>query len=144
MKPVSVLFLCSANSCRSQMAEALLKSKVGDKVEVLSAGIDETEVNPLALKVLRELDLDTSELYSKPLSKFMGKRHFSYLITVCDRANERCPIFPGMGKRLNWPFDDPAAAQGTEAERLKVFRRVRDEINEKLDQFVQEELRQSK
>jgi len=112
---------------------------LGNAIEVFSAGLEKSEVNPLTLQVLEEDGISTHGLYAKPLADFMGRRHFSYLITVCDRANERCPIFPGMGKRLSWPFDDSAGVSGTNEEKLAVFRLVRDEIDRKLDRFIEEE-----
>ena len=138
MEKTRVMFLCTGNSARSQMAEALLRHYAGDTFEVYSAGLEPKDIHPLTLRVLQEIGLDTSTLYSKPLSEFMGKVHFGYLITVCDRADKNCPIFPGMGKRLAWPFEDPALFEGSEEERLTKFREVRDLINIKVKAWLKE------
>ena len=127
-----VLFLCTGNSARSQMAEALLRHLGRDQFEVHSAGLEPKGIHPLTIRALEEIGLDVSQQTSKALSTYLGKTHFAYLITVCSSAEEKCPIFPGMGTRLHWPFDDPAAAGGSEEERLAVFRRVRDEIADRL------------
>jgi arsenate reductase (thioredoxin) len=136
MKKPRVLFLCTGNSARSQMAEALLKKHAGDRFEVYSAGLEPAGVNPYTVRVLDEQGLDTSELRSKPLTEFLGKVHFGYLVTVCTNAEEQCPIFPGVSQRLHWPFEDPAAFQGTDEETLDTFRRVRDQIEEQLLQWL--------
>ena len=127
-----VLFLCTGNSARSQMAEALLRHLGRDQFEVHSAGLEPKGIHPLTIRALEEIGLDVSQQTSKALTTYLGKTHFAYLITVCSSAEEKCPIFPGMGTRLHWPFDDPAAAEGSEEERLAVFRRVRDEIADRL------------
>jgi len=132
-----VLFLCTGNSCRSQMAEAFLRKRAGDRFDVMSAGTDPVPVNPLALLVMAERGIDISHQKSKGVKAFLGLG-FPFLITVCDQANERCPIFPGVINRLHWSFEDPARAQGTEEERLPVFRRVRDEIEAAVERFVEE------
>ncbi len=131
-----VLFLCTGNSARSQMAEAFLRKYGSDRYEAYSAGLEPSILNPLTIQVMEEAGIDMNGHYSKPLSLYLGKMHFSYLITVCSRADEKCPIFPGMGQRLHWPFDDPAMAMGTPAERLTVFRRVRDEIESKIKEWL--------
>lgn len=136
MKKQRVLFLCTGNSARSQMAEAFLRKYGGDRFEVHSAGLEPSVLNPLTIQVMEEAGIDMNGHYSKPLSLYLGKMHFGYLITVCSRADEKCPIFPGMGQRLHWPFDDPASTQGTREERLAVFRRVRDEIEAKVKEWV--------
>ena len=100
MKKLRVLFLCTGNSARSQMAEALLRKLAGDRYEVHSAGLEPTVIHPLTVKVLEEIGIDASKQYAKPLTDYLGKTHFSYLITVCSKAEERCPIFPGVGQRL--------------------------------------------
>jgi arsenate reductase len=127
MAKPKVLFLCTGNSARSQMAEGCLRHAAGDKYEALSAGVEPKGLNPLAVEAMREIGIDISRHYSKNASTFLGT-HIFCVITVCDNARERCPIFPGANKVLHWGFDDPAAAQGTQAEKLAVFRRVRDEI----------------
>lgn len=129
-----VLFLCTGNSARSQMAEHLLRHLAGDGIEVYSAGTAPAGVNPLTIKVLDELEIDATNATSKKLDIFLGES-FDYIITVCDNAEEHCPIFPGGGKRLHWSFDDPAAAEGDEQARLECFRRVRDEIRSRLEEW---------
>jgi arsenate reductase len=131
-----VLFLCTGNSARSQMAEALLRLHGGDRFEVYSAGLEPKGIHPLTRRVLEERGIDISRQYSKTLNEYMGKVHFGYLITVCDRAEQRCPIFPGMGVRLAWPLEDPAAADGPEEEQLAAFRRVRDQIEQRILQWL--------
>jgi arsenate reductase (thioredoxin) len=130
-----VLFLCTGNSCRSQMAEGFLRSLGGERFEAYSAGTRPSTLNPLAVKVMSEAGIDISPQRSKNASEYLGT-HFPYIITVCDNAKESCPIFPGNSTRLHWPFDDPADATGSEEERLAVFRRVRDEIDERIRKFV--------
>lgn len=132
-----VLFLCTGNSCRSQMAEAFLKSLAGDRFEVMSAGTDPVPVNPDAIRVMAEKGMDISRQESKGVKPFLGLG-FPYLITVCDQANERCPIFPGVINRLHWSFEDPARLKGSDEERLRLFRRVRDEIGAAVRRFVEE------
>lgn len=131
----TVLFLCTGNSARSQMAEGLLRHIAGDRFEVASAGVSPTKVRPEAIEVMRELGIDISSQRSKAVDDFVG-REFDYVITVCDNANEQCPVFPGNTHRIHWSFDDPAAVEGDELSRLTVFRRVRDEILERLRSFV--------
>jgi arsenate reductase (thioredoxin) len=131
-----VLFLCTGNSARSQMAEAFLRHQAGDRFEVYSAGLEPKAINPYTLLVMQEVGLNMSAHYAKPLSDYMGKMHFSYLITVCDRAGEKCPIFPGMGTRLHWSFEDPAACEGPHAEKMAKFRQVRDQIDEKVRSWL--------
>ena len=122
-----VLFLCTHNSARSQMAEGLLRAWGGGRFEVESAGVEASEVRPLATRAMAEIGIDISRQTSKRLDVFVGE-HFDYAVTVCDEAREACPYFPGSKATLHWSFDDPSAATGTEEERLQVFRRVRDEI----------------
>jgi arsenate reductase len=138
MNKARVLFLCTGNSARSQMAEALLRKYAGDHFEVYSAGLEPKGLNPYTVKVLEEIGVDTSQHYSKTLDTFMGKVHFGYLITVCSNAEENCPIFPGMGVRLHWPFEDPAAFVGSEEETLQKFREVRDQIDARVRQWLKE------
>jgi arsenate reductase (thioredoxin) len=126
-----VLILCTGNSARSQMAEGLLRHDGGDKFEVESAGIISSFVRPQAIEVMREIGIDISGHRSKSLDEFL-EQPFDYVVTVCDNANENCPLFPGEAKRVHWSFDDPADAKGTEEEKLAVFRRVRNEIRAKL------------
>lgn len=134
---IKVLFLCTGNSARSQIAEALLSKMAGDKFEVFSAGLEPKDVHPMTIRALQEIGIDWSKARSKTLNEYLGKTHFGYLITVCSRAEEKCPIFPGMGQRLHWPFDDPAAIQGSEEEQLAAFRSVRDQIEVKILAWLQ-------
>jgi arsenate reductase (thioredoxin) len=126
MKP-RVLILCTGNSARSQMAEGLLRHDAGDRFHVASAGTRPGTVRPEALAVMQEIGIDISAHRSKHVDEFRDVP-FDYVLTVCDNARESCPILPGPGQRLHQAFDDPAAVQGSEPERLAVFRRVRDEI----------------
>ena len=130
-----VLILCTGNSARSQMAEALLRHDAGGRFVVASAGVAATRVRPEAIEALREIGIDISGHHSKSIEEFIGQE-FDYVITVCDHANEQCPIFPGKTKRIHWGFDDPAATEGAEAARLAVFRRVRDAIRQRLQLFA--------
>jgi len=124
----TVLILCTGNSCRSHLAEGVLRSIAGDLLEVQSAGSKPAGyVHPLAIRVMREIDIDISSHRSKPLGEFLD-RPIETVITVCGHADAACPIFPGQVNRHHWPFDDPAHATGTDEEKLGVFRRVRDEI----------------
>jgi len=129
---VKVLFLCTGNSARSQMAEGLLRQLAGDSFEPLSAGIDPKGLNPLAVEAMREIGIDISRQTSKDVKTFLGQA-IPYVVTVCDNAREHCPIFPRTYKFLHWSFDDPAAARGSDAEKLAVFRRVRDEISRRIE-----------
>ena len=138
MHKIKVLFLCTGNSARSQMAEALLRQQAGETIEVFSAGLEPKGVNPYTLRVLEEQAIPTANLTSKSLDVFVGQTTFDYLITVCSNAEERCPFFPGAGTRLHWPFEDPAAFQGSEADILARFRQVRDEINDRIHAWLQE------
>ncbi len=113
----SVLFLCTGNSARSQMAEAFLRQYGGDRFEAYSAGLEPKEIHPYTRQVMKEIGIDLTGQRSKHLSEYMGKVHFGYVITVCAHADESCPaVFPGMGQRLHWAFDDPAAFEGTDAQ----------------------------
>ncbi len=128
---IRVLFLCVHNSARSQMAEGLLRAWGGDRYDVHSAGSEATEVRPLAIRAMAELGIDITGQHSKTTGGFAGQE-FDEVITVCDDAKEACPYFPGARRRRNWSFEDPSAATGTEDERLAVFRRVRDEIADRV------------
>ena len=128
-----VLFLCTHNSARSQMAEGLLRHLAGDRFESYSAGTEATHVRPLAVRAMDEIGIDISGQESKTLNRYLGVP-FDYVVTVCDEANEACPFFPGAKNRLHWSFEDPAQATGSEEERLAAFRRVRDEIREHVEQ----------
>ena len=137
MRPVRILFLCTGNSCRSQMAEGLLRRIVPSAVvEVASAGTDPKPVHPDAIRTLREILVDISAQRSKSLDPFLGQA-FDYVITLCDEAQATCPTFPGAAQRLHWSLPDPAAARGTEEERLAVFRGVRDDLATRIDGMLE-------
>lgn len=129
-----VLFLCTHNSARSQMAEGLLRKMAGDRFEVFSAGTEKTRVQPLAIEAMLEIGIDISGHTSKTLDAFAGET-FDYVITVCDRANESCPVFPGATERIHWSFEDPTAATGTDEEKLRAFKTVRNAIQQRLRIF---------
>ena len=129
-----ILILCTGNSARSQMAEGLLRHDAGDRFEVFSAGTKPSRVRPEAIAVMRELGIDISRHRSKSVDEFAGQP-FDYVLTVCDSARESCPVFPGDAIRIHQNFEDPAALQGSEQERLAVFRRVRDEIRQYLNRL---------
>jgi len=131
-----VLFLCTANSCRSQMAEGIVNHELGDKIEAFSAGTTPTFVHLRAIEVLKEIGIDIAGNRSKNMAEFEG-RQFDYVITLCDSANEQCPLFFGGVKKIHLGFDDPAAVQGTDDERMAAFRRVRDELKKQLLHFFQ-------
>jgi arsenate reductase len=133
--PIRVIFICTGNSARSQIAEALLRRDGGGDFEVVSAGVEPHGVHPLTIRVLGEVGIDISGARSKPVSEYLGQP-FDYVVTVCDRARESCPVFPGGAQTLHWGFDDPAEAEGSEAERLAVFRRVMAEISGRIRAFV--------
>jgi arsenate reductase len=133
-----VLFLCTGNSARSQMAEALLRHFAGNRFEVYSAGLEPKGVNPFAIKVIEESGIKMEGHTSKKLDVYIGKIDFDYLITVCGHADKNCPFFPGMGKRLHWPFEDPAAVEGTDTEKIAAFRKIRDEIDQKIHFWLTE------
>jgi arsenate reductase (thioredoxin) len=130
-----VLILCTGNSARSQMAEGLLRHLAGDRFEVESAGLEPSHVRPQAIAAMLERGVDISGQRSKSVDEFAGQE-FDYVITVCDNARERCPVFPLKTERIHWSFDDPAQAVGDEKAVLSVFRRVRDEIESRLRQFT--------
>jgi arsenate reductase len=132
-----VLVLCTHNSARSQMAERLLRDLGRDRFEVASAGTVATAVHPLAARVMEEIGLDLRGHSSKTLERYLGER-WDYVITVCDQAGERCPLFPGPARRIHWSFEDPSAATGSEADRLATFRRVRDAIRDRLRAWLAE------
>lgn len=130
-----VLILCTGNSCRSQLAEALWRHEAENRYEVQSAGTAPKGVNPLTLKVLEEIGVSTAGLHSKHVDE-IDTRNIDLLVTVCDHAKETCPILPGNFQRAHWPFDDPAAAKGSEEEVLPVFRRARDQIRERIREHL--------
>lgn len=137
-RPPSVLFICTGNTARSQMAQVLLEYRAGERFEVTSAGLEPGEINPLTVRVLEERGLPTDYLQAKGVRPLLGE-HFTYVVTVCDRAEANCPIFPHASYRLSWAFDDPAAAQGDEEECLAVFRRVRDEIEGRIQGWLRQQ-----
>jgi arsenate reductase (thioredoxin) len=128
-----VLFLCTHNSARSQMAEGLLRAIAGDRFEAHSAGTEATHVRALAVRAMDEIGVDITGQESKTLERYL-QEPFEYVITVCDDANEACPFFPGARNRLHWSLEDPSRAEGSDDERLAIFRRVRDEIRERIEQ----------
>ena len=135
-KPL-VLVLCTANSARSQMAEAWLRAKAGNRFEVASAGLSPSQVNPMTHRVMAEVGIDTSGHRSKGTKEFLGRARVDYAIVVCEQAQQSCPrIFPFASHMLYWPFPDPAAAEGGEIERLECFREVRDRIGARIDQWL--------
>jgi arsenate reductase len=129
------LFVCTHNSARSQMAEGMLRHLAGDCFEAFSAGTEATHVRPQAIEAMREVGVDISAQEPETLERYLGEP-FDYVVTVCDDANEACPVFPGAKERLHWSLPDPSAARGAEEERLSVFRSVRNRIRE----LVEEEL----
>src|ERR1043166_5649927 len=132
MNKMRVLFLCTGNSCRSHMAEGFLRALAGGQFESLSAGAKPAGyVHPLAVVAMKEVGVDISQHTSKSIDSFAGQ-NIDYLITVCDKAREACPTFPGVAKQLHWSFDDPAHASGNEEEKMRVFRRVREEIKQRI------------
>lgn len=135
MTKAKVLFLCTGNSCRSQMAEGFLRHLAGERFEVFSAGVHPKGLNLDAVDSMKEVGIDISGQWSKNVAEFLGQR-MSYVITVCDKAKESWPIFPGAFRTLHWNIDDPAVAEGSEEERMEVFRRVRGEIERAIHEFI--------
>jgi arsenate reductase (thioredoxin) len=137
MNKIRVLFLCTGNSARSQMAEAYLRLYGGDRFEAYSAGLEPAGINPLTKRVMDEVGVDISGQKSKSLTEYMGKLHFGYLITVCSNADKNCPVtFVGFAEREHWDIDDPAAFSGTEEQKLRKFREIRDQIKQKVQAWV--------
>jgi len=135
MRKERVLFLCTHNSARSQMAEGFLRAMACDRFEARSAGTEKTSVHPLAIRAMAERGIDIRSHTSKVFVGLM-QEVWDYLITVFDDANERCPLMPGVSKRLHWPLEDPSRAVGTEEERMAVFRRVRDQVEARLLEWL--------
>jgi arsenate reductase len=133
--PIRVLFVCTGNSARSQIAEALLQHFGGGDFEVESAGTEPKGLNPFAVRVLGELGIDWSTATSKSLERFLG-RPFDHVVTVCDRARQACPVFPGSGNPLHWSLEDPAEVEGTDEAKLAAFRRTREELTQRLGPFI--------
>lgn len=139
MQKLNVLFLCTGNSCRSVMGETILRHIAGDRFNVYSAGTEPKGINPIAQQVLGEIGVSTEGVGSKHVSEYLGKLTFHYVIIVCDSADQSCPrVWPGMLNRLFWPFEDPPAFKGSDEERLEKYRDVRDQIQDKLKQWVAE------
>jgi arsenate reductase len=135
MTCVRVLFLCTHNSARSQMAEAFLRHLAGDRFEVASAGTEATRVHPLAIRAMQEVGIDISAQRSKTVDSLLDDP-WDCVITVCDSANERCPLFPGRTTRLHWSLEDPSQATGSEDQRVGAFRRVRDQIHARVSDWL--------
>lgn len=131
-----VLILCTGNSCRSQMAEGVLRHCGSDKFDVESAGSEPSKVNETAIKVMDEIGIDISGHRSKHVKEFLGQ-HFNYIITVCDKANESCPVFPGTAVRLHWPFPDPPHSKEINEQVLNEFRKVRDLIKAQFKKWAE-------
>src|SRR5579859_5720933 len=130
-----VLFLCTHNSARSQMAEGWLRSRYGDRFEVHSAGTEATQVRPLAIRAMAEAGIDISNQVSKTLERYLGQP-WEYVVTVCDQVNQACPIFLGGRHRLHWSLPDPSQATGSEEQQLAVYRQVRDDLRTRIDDFA--------
>ena len=140
MSKARVLFLCTHNSARSQMAEGFLRAMGGDRFEVASAGTEATRVHPLTIRAMAEVGISLAGHTSKTWDRFVDQP-WDYVITVCDSANKRCPVFPARTTRIHWSFDDPSRATGTEEERLRTFRRIRDEIKARLLDWLRTQAR---
>ena len=138
MGKTRIIFICTGNSARSQMAEAILRKYAGEHFEVHSAGTKPKGIHPQTITVMKEAGYDLSNHLSKSLSQFLGKVHFGIGITVCAKAEAECPILLGVGTRLHWPFDDPAAFEGPEDEQIAKFREIRDQIEEKIKAWLRE------
>ena len=132
-----ILVLCTGNSARSQMGEALFRYEGGGAYEVASAGTNPSQVRPEAVAVMKEIGIDISGQRSKSVREFDGQS-FDYVVTVCDNARDNCPVFPAGTERIHWSFEDPAAVQGSEQERLAAFRRIRDRIHERVKTFFRD------
>lgn len=133
----NVLFLCTGNACRSQMAEGFLRKYAGDRFEVFSAGLDPKPIHPLAIQVMDEIEIDISGQQSKGIESVLGKQSFKHAIFVCQLAEENCPsIYPFALEKLSWPFEDPAAFEGSEEATMNKFRQVRDQIDKKIQEWL--------
>ena len=138
MSKTRVLFLCTGNSARSQMAEAFLRKYAGEKFEPHSAGLEPKGMNPLTVQAMNEIGIDLSAQTSKGINTYLGKVLFQYMITVCDDAENKCPtVWPGVNHRLHWSFADPAMFEGTEEEKLANFRAVRDQIKQRIKTWIE-------
>ena len=139
LKP-NVLVLCTGNSARSQIGEALLRHHAGDRFEVFSAGIEPKGINPYTIRVMQERGIDISQQWSKSTKEYMGKKFFRYLITVCGHADQNCPaaLWANGGPRMHWPFEDPAAEEGSDEDKLAAFRTARDQIEARVLAWLRE------
>ena len=139
MSKIKVLFICTGNSARSQMAEAFLRKYGGAYFEAYSAGIEPRDIHPYTERVIEEVGINLSGHYSKHLSEYLGKIHFAYVIILCEEAEKQCPTtFPGIVQRLYWPFEDPVAFIGPDEEKLVEFRKVRDQIEQRIKSWLSE------
>ncbi|MBD3340521.1 MAG: arsenate reductase ArsC [Candidatus Lokiarchaeota archaeon] len=138
MKKTNIIFLCTHNQARSQMAEAFTRKYAEDQFNVYSAGFEPKEIHPMTKKVMEEVGISLENHTSKRLKNFLGKVHFGIVITVCEKAEELCPTIPGVSTRLYWPIGDPAAFEGSDEERLEKFRDARDAIDEKIKDWLKE------
>jgi len=134
--PQRVLFICTGNSARSQMAEGFLRALAGERFDVYSGGLEPGTLHPLAVQIMKERGVDVSGQHAKSFDQYLGRLTFAYVITLCERAARACPVFAGTGERLHWPFDDPSAAGGSDAERLARFREVRDAIETRIREWL--------
>ena len=140
MDKQKILFLCTGNSARSQMAEAFVRKYADDRFEAHSAGLEPKGLNPFTVKVMNEVGIDISGQTSKGVDTYLGKMLFQYLVTVCDDADKNCPtVWPGVNTRMHWSFQDPATVEGSEEEKLAKFREVRDLIEAKIKSWLAEQ-----
>lgn len=140
MDKQKILFLCTGNSARSQMAEAFVRKYADDRFDAHSAGLEPKGLNPLTVKAMSEVGIDISGQTSKGVDTYLGKTHFQYLVTVCDDADKNCPtVWPGVNTRMHWSFQDPAAVEGSEEEKLAKFREVRDLIEARIKDWLAEQ-----
>jgi arsenate reductase len=139
MNKVKILFMCTGNSARSQMAEAILRKYAGEKFDVYSAGLEPKGINPYTRQALQEIGIGLEGHYAKHVREYMGKINFGYLITVCSDAEDKCPAtFPGVSHRLHWSFEDPATFVGSDEEKMQQFREVRDQIDQQIKNWLAE------
>jgi len=139
MEKTKVLFICTGNSARSQMAEAFLRKYAGDEFEAYSAGIKPLGIAPYTIRVMEEIGISLEGHGSKHVDEYMGKMDFDYLITVCAEAETQCPVFPGVGERIHWDLEDPVMQIGAEEEKLQKFREVRDKIDNLIQEWLSEQ-----
>jgi len=131
-----VIFICTGNSCRSQMAEGLLREMAGDRFDVYSAGSHPSKVHPMSIRVMKEIGIDISTHTSDPIDKYFGYG-INYVITLCDHAREYCPTFPGKSKKIHWRIDDPFRSWKNDHKIIGRYRKTRDDIHERLDKFIE-------